>query len=144
MNMEDGISVQKMLTKIASEEKGWRKSLTNTEGSYSRNLAEANLRRLDTLRSEIMKQLDASERRRKQVMRAAIGEGMFTDHFGDGLCQQLVKEGWLQPADAVPLRRGMNRAKAYLPTEKAVQDWQPDSRESASDDSADTPASSPS
>jgi hypothetical protein len=142
MNMEDGISVQKLLTKITNEEKGWRKSLTGAEGTFSRNLAEANLRRLESLRSDIMKQLDASERRRKQVMRAAIGEGMVTDHLGDGLCQQLVKEGWLQPAEAVPLRRGMNRSKAYLPTDKAVQDWQLDTGESRLDGSADA-ASSP-
>jgi hypothetical protein len=56
-------------------------------------------------------------------MKAAILDGIVTDHQSDGICQQLLREGWLERAAAIAKRPHVNRASAYLPTEKAVNDW---------------------
>ncbi len=71
-------------------------------------------------------QLDIRERRRQQVMRGAIADGIFTDHQSDGVCEQLLGEGWLERAAPIALRPHVNRAHAYLPTEKAVTEWNTD------------------
>jgi len=69
------------------------------------------------------KPLITVELRRQQVMKAAILDGIFTDHQSDGICQQLLSEGWLERAAPIAKRPHVNRADAYLPTEKAVNDW---------------------
>jgi hypothetical protein len=56
-------------------------------------------------------------------MKAAILDGIVTDHQSDGICQQLLSEGWLERAADIAKRPHVNRAHAYLPTEKAVNDW---------------------
>jgi hypothetical protein len=121
MNIEQ--SIRKSLDKIKSDEKGWRKALDGSEGSYSKEFAQENLRRLDSLRRTLLNQLASNERRRKQVMRLAISEGIFTDHNSDGVCEQLLGEGWLERAAPMPPRRHTLFAPVYLPTEKAIQDW---------------------
>ncbi len=121
MNKPDNI--QKSLDKIASDEKGWRKALANAEGSFSKNQAEENLRRLALLRQSLLNQVMVVKRRREHVMNVALAEGMITDHVSDGVCEQLVKEGWLEHADQQAMRPHVNVAAAYLPTDKAVQDW---------------------
>jgi hypothetical protein len=46
-----------------------------------------------------------------------------TDHASDGVCEELLREGWLERAPAIPARPHVNRASAYLPTEKATEQW---------------------
>lgn len=121
MNIEQ--TIQKSLSKIKSDEKGWQKVIAEAEGSYSREFAQENLRRLDGQRRSLLNQLESSKRRRKHVMREAIDEGIFTDHESDGVCEQLLGEGWLERAAPIPLRRRVTHAPVYLPTERAVQDW---------------------
>lgn len=121
MNIEE--SIQKSLNKIKTDERGWRKALAGAEGSYSREFAQENLVRLDSLRQTLLNQLVSNERRRKQVMRVAIADGIFTDHNSDGVCEQLLGEGWLERAAPIPLRRRISHAPVYLPTEKALQEW---------------------
>jgi hypothetical protein len=69
------------------------------------------------------KPLSTVELRRQQVMNAALLDGIVTDHQSDGICQQLLSEGWLELAAPLAKRPHVNRAHAYLPTEKAVNDW---------------------
>lgn len=69
-------------------------------------------------------QLATTQSRRRQVMRSALADGMITDRIRDGICEQLVSEGWLERAAAISIRPHVNRANAYLPTERAVQDWE--------------------
>ncbi len=66
------------------------------------------------------------EMRRRQVMRGALADGIFTDHQSDGVCKQLLNEGWLERAEPIPLRPHVSRAQAYLPTEKAIAEWNTD------------------
>ncbi len=66
------------------------------------------------------------EMRRQQVMRGAIADGIFTDHQSDGICEQLRREGWLERAAPIAWRRNVSRAATYLPTEKAVTEWNKD------------------
>src|SRR5579871_312225 len=106
MNQET--SLQKSLDKIASDEKGWRKSLATAEGSFSKNQAEENLRRLAGLRQTLLKQADAISRRRAHVMNVALVDGMITDHISDGVCEQLVKEGWLEHVSRIAARPHVN------------------------------------
>ncbi len=68
-------------------------------------------------------QLITDDMRRQQIMRVAIEEGIFTDHQSDGICEQLLSEGWLERAASLPLRPHVSRSNAYLPTEKAVAEW---------------------
>ena len=119
-------SIQKALTKLTSDEKGWRKALASAEGSFSREQAEENLSRLAVLRQTLNTQLQTNELRRQQVMRNAVIDGIVTDHSGDGVLQQLLKEGWLERAEVLPPRPHVSRSPAYLPTEKAMQEWQMD------------------
>jgi hypothetical protein len=67
--------------------------------------------------------LSTVELRRNQVMKAAILDGIFTDHQSDGVCQQLTREGWLERAAPIAKRPHVNRADAYLPTDKAINEW---------------------
>ncbi len=67
--------------------------------------------------------LSTVELRRNQVMKAAILDGIFTDHLSDGICQQLASEGWLEHAAPIAKRPHVNRADAYLPTDKAINEW---------------------
>ena len=124
MNYDD--TLQKSLAKITSDERGWRKSLAAAEGGFSRDLAEENLRRLAVLRQTLLNRATTTKLHRKHVMEAAIRDGMITDHLSDGVCEQLLKEGWLEHADPTPVRPHLSRAHAYLPTENAVQNWQLD------------------
>ncbi|MEP7291438.1 MAG: hypothetical protein ABI835_06620 [Chloroflexota bacterium] len=61
--------------------------------------------------------------RRRQVMKSALVDGIFTDHMADGTCEQLRKEGWLERAAAIAPRPHVSRAPAYLPTPKAENTW---------------------
>jgi|SRR5664279_2903880 len=117
---------QKSLAKITNDERGWRKSLATAEGSFSKNLAEENLRRLAVERQTLLNQVNTTNLHRKHIMEVAIRDGMITDHISDGVCEQLLKEGWLEQAGPTLLRPHVNRAQAYLPTENAVQNWQID------------------
>ena len=65
----------------------------------------------------------ANELRRRQIMRAAIADGIVTDRISDGVCEQLLSEGWLERAVKLPRRPHVMSSSAYLPTEKALQDW---------------------
>jgi hypothetical protein len=56
-------------------------------------------------------------------MKVALGEGIFTDHQSDGVCQQLLREGWLERAAPLARRPHISRAATYLPTDKAVTEW---------------------
>ena len=56
-------------------------------------------------------------------MRAALGDGIFTDRLSDGVCEQLLREGWLERATPLTPRPHVSRSPAYLPTEKAVHEW---------------------
>ena len=51
---------------------------------------------------------------------------MYTDHVSDGVCEQLLSEGWLERAQPLAPRPHVSRSSAYLPTEKAVQEWNDD------------------
>ena len=46
--------LQKSLAQITANEKGWRKVLATAEGSYSRNYATEQLRRLEALRNSLL------------------------------------------------------------------------------------------
>jgi hypothetical protein len=67
-------------------------------------------------------------------MRTAVADGIVTDRVSDGVCEQLVSEGWLERAESIAVRPHVNRANAYLPTDKAMREWnqptagQPDSK----------------
>ena len=121
--MNKDTSLQKSFDKITSDEKGWRKLLANAEGSFSKNQAEENLRRLAVSRQTLLKQSDAINRRRAHVMSVALVDGMITDHISDGVCEQLVKEGWLEHVNRIASRPHVNNGGGYLPTDKAVQEW---------------------
>jgi hypothetical protein len=123
MNSENDI--KKSLAKIKLDEKGWRKSMANTEGTYSKDVAQENLHRLDALRETLLSRLTSLEARRQHVMKNAVVDGIFTDHIRDGVCEQLVTEGWLIRADPHPRGRLKVAQQVYLSTEKAVQDWNP-------------------
>ncbi len=71
-------------------------------------------------------QIGTVEMRRRQVMRGAIADGIFTNHQSDGICEQLRGEGWLEPAEPIVWRRNVSRASAYVPTEKALTEWYQD------------------
>jgi hypothetical protein len=128
MNSEND-AIKKSLAKITRDEKGWRKSMSNTEGSYSKNVAQENLHRLEALREVLLSRLTSLEARREHVMKNAVVHGIFTDHVRDGVCEQLVAEGWLVRADPLPRRHVRVVQQVYLSTEKAVQNW--DNSESA-------------
>lgn len=64
-----------------------------------------------------------TQMRRRRIMKAALEEGIFTDHQSDGICEQLLSEGWLERAAPIAQRPHVSRALAYLPTEKAVAEW---------------------
>ena len=49
--------IRKLLADTKAGEKGWRKVLINAEGSFSRKLAEENLRRLELVRETLLSQL---------------------------------------------------------------------------------------
>ncbi len=66
---------------------------------------------------------DTVEMQRRQVMKIAIIDGIFTDHQSDGICQTLLSEGWLERAETLAPRPHVSRANAYLPTEKAIEEW---------------------
>ncbi len=68
-------------------------------------------------------QLAAAQSRRLQVMKSALADGIFTDHMSDGVCEQLLSEGWLERAAVIAARPHVNRANAYLPTDKALEQW---------------------
>lgn len=51
---------QKTLAKINDSENGWKKVLATAEGSFSRNLASENLRRLDAERKSLLNQIKAA------------------------------------------------------------------------------------
>jgi uncharacterized caspase-like protein len=126
MNEENDI--KKSLAKITRDEKGWRKSMTSAEGSYSKDFAQVNLHRLEALRQVLLTRLTSLEARRQQVMKSAVADGIFTDHIRDGVCEQLVTEGLLIRADPLPRRHVKSIQQVYVPTEQAVQEWQiPDS-----------------
>ncbi len=67
--------------------------------------------------------LAAIDLRRKQVMRVALADGMFTDRISDGVCEQLLSEGWLERLAKIAKRPHVSRSCAYLPTEKALEEW---------------------
>lgn len=52
--MTDEENLQKSLTNIKNGEKGWAKSLASANGSFSRKLAEENLRRLGEMRLTLL------------------------------------------------------------------------------------------
>ena len=52
--------LRKLLADTKAGEKGWRKVLVNAEGSFSRKLAEENLRRLEAMRETLLSQLVAA------------------------------------------------------------------------------------
>lgn len=68
-------------------------------------------------------ELSTMEKRTRQIMRVALGEGIVTDHISDGACEQLLREGWLERAAPVAPRPHVSRSPAYLPTEKAIHEW---------------------
>lgn len=68
-------------------------------------------------------QLASVEARRQQVMKIAVAEGIVTDRQTDGICTQLLSEGWLELAAPISRRPHVTRAHAYLPTEKAMNEW---------------------
>ena len=72
------------------------------------------------------------EMRRRQIMRVALGDGIFTDRLSDGVCEQLLNEGWLERATPIALRPHVSRSPAYLPTEKAVHKWKDDAAQKES------------
>jgi len=115
--------VHELLAGIKRDEKEWRTAANAVEASPAKTVAEENLRRLDGLRHSLQSHLESLGLRRQQVMKLAIVDGIFTDHLSDGVCEKLLGEGWLERADPLPVRPHVNRAHAYLPTEKAVQDW---------------------
>lgn len=122
MNSEISV-IKKSLANITRHEKGWRRSMANTEGSYSKDLAQENLHRLETQREVLLNRLTSLEARRQHVMKTAVEDGIFTDRIRDGVCEQLVTEGWLIRADPLPRRYVRTAQQVYLSTEKAIQDW---------------------
>lgn len=70
-----------------------------------------------------MTQAATNEMRRQHVMRVALESGIVTDHMSDDICEQLLVEGWLERAEPIARVPRRNRAPAYLPTEKAANEW---------------------
>lgn len=121
--MDTEINIKKLLSKISSNENGWRKMLTTSEGSFSRDLAKKNLERLEEERQQLLNQLTSLEERRHNVMNLAIANGVVTDNIRDGICEQLATEGWLARAGALFNGEVKTAERVYLPTEKANTDW---------------------
>lgn len=71
--------IRKLLADTKAGEKGWRKALTATEGSFSRTLAQKNLSRLAALRETLLTQLSAADSMRQSAGQAAIQNGMIVD-----------------------------------------------------------------
>jgi hypothetical protein len=121
--MNDEYEIKKSLAKIIRDEKGWRKSLAKSEGSYSRDFARDNLHRLEALREQLLGRLNSLQTRREQVMKSVVEEGNFLDHIFDGVCEQLVAEGWLSRAEPLSRYSPKVEQRIYFSTEKAAQDW---------------------
>jgi hypothetical protein len=121
--MDTEINIKKSLTKIGSNENGWRKTLMTAEGSFSRDLARKNLDRLEEERQSLLSQLTSLAERRQDVMNNAFANGAVTDNIRDGICEQLMAEGWLVRAAVVMNGDVKSPERVYLLTDKANSDW---------------------
>ena len=81
--MNDIDHIRKSLASVKTGEKGWRKVLATAEGSFSRKLAEENLRRLAALRLTLLNQLAAVESNAQLVIAAAIKQRMITEDMSE-------------------------------------------------------------
>lgn len=68
--------VRKLLAVTKAGEKGWRRSLTAAEGSFSRTLAEKNLSRLAALREKLLLQLSAATPDQQAGVETATNHGL--------------------------------------------------------------------
>ncbi len=59
--MNKNPDLQKSLAQISANEKGWQKVVATAAGSYSRNFASEQLRRLDEQRSSLLGQAASGE-----------------------------------------------------------------------------------
>ena len=85
--MSDVDRIRKLLANIKSGEKGWRKTLATAEGSFSKKLAEENLRRLQALRQTLLSQLNTADSHRRPVIEA----GIITDDMNESIADRLAR-----------------------------------------------------
>ena len=48
------------------------------------------------------RQSSTTRLRKRHIMKVALGDGIFTDHISDGVCEQLLIEGWLDVLRRLP------------------------------------------
>ena len=89
--MNDIDHIRKSLANVKTGEKGWRKVLATAEGSFSRKLAEENLRRLAALRLTLLNQLDAVDSDGQLVIATAIKQGVITDDRSARAVERLLR-----------------------------------------------------
>ena len=111
----------KSLTQNAHDEKGWRKKLAAADGTSARELAEKNLNRLHAERHTLLHRQTSFEARKQYIMNRAVKDGIVTDRLRDGVCQELVTEGWLVPAEANIRRSNRVGYPTFLPTDRALE-----------------------
>lgn len=119
---------------MTQNENYWRQSVTTTAESFSGDVAQRNLDRLKGLQHKLNHQLTSLEVRRQQVMDKAVEYGIVTDHMRDGVCEQLVSEGWLERAEPLPRAHVRPTNPLYLLTEAGSQAWDPPHAEEAETD----------
>lgn len=73
--------IRKLLADNKLGEKGWRKALATSEGSYSKTLAENNLTRLAALREVLLGRLSATGLYRQPASELSAGIGMTADEL---------------------------------------------------------------
>ncbi|MBC7811055.1 MAG: hypothetical protein H7175_07915 [Burkholderiales bacterium] len=88
-------------------------------------MAQRNLERLHSLQKTLRGQLTSLDVRRQQVMDKAVADGTVTDYMRDGVCEQLVAEGWLQRAEPLPHAHIRPTNPLYLLTEIGSEAWKP-------------------
>ena len=84
--------IRKLLADNKVGEKGWRKALATSAGSYSRTLAEKNLSRLAASREVLLTQLNAVDLYRQSGSEPAAKIGMAADELSRNVLERLFRQ----------------------------------------------------
>jgi hypothetical protein len=89
--MNDIDHIRKLLADVKAGEKGWRKVLATAEGSFSKKLAQENLRRLAALRLTLLNQLKAVDEDCQPMNEGAAKHGMITGDVSESAAERLLR-----------------------------------------------------